>query len=123
MPETKSTTYLSLDQIREAHDLLEDDVDCPEWGGTVRVRSLTLKEMRSIRRQITNPETGYVDESQGLALIAGYGMVQPAVGPEGAMGLMEKNAAVVGRISGAVVRMTPIAKEAEAAAAAFRALD
>jgi hypothetical protein len=122
MPETKQS-YLSLDAIHSVNDLLEEDVEVPEWGGVVRVRSLSLKEMRSIRRQITNPETGYVDESQGLALIAGYGLVQPAVGPEGAMALMEKNAAVIGRISGRVVKLTPIAKEAEAAAAAFRALD
>jgi hypothetical protein len=37
-------TLLSRDQILTAHDLDTEDVDCPEWGGTVRIRSLTGEE-------------------------------------------------------------------------------
>lgn len=37
-------TYLSKDDILKADDLPTEDVDVPEWGGTVRVRGLTGTE-------------------------------------------------------------------------------
>lgn len=36
--------YLSRDDILMASDLQEEDVDVPEWGGTVRVRGLSGAE-------------------------------------------------------------------------------
>lgn len=33
--------YLSRDAILAAEDRTYEDVDCPEWGGTVRLRSIT----------------------------------------------------------------------------------
>lgn len=35
------TQYLSKDAILQAHDVLIEDVEVPEWGGTVRVRGLS----------------------------------------------------------------------------------
>lgn len=37
-------TLLSRDQILSADDLTHEDLPVPEWGGTVRVRSLTGTE-------------------------------------------------------------------------------
>lgn len=37
-------SYLSRDVILGADDLTYEDVDCPEWGGTVRIRSLSGTE-------------------------------------------------------------------------------
>jgi hypothetical protein len=37
----KNGQYLSLDQIRTADDIQEEDVEVPEWGGKVRVRGMT----------------------------------------------------------------------------------
>lgn len=33
--------YLSAESILDANDLLSEDVDVPEWGGTVRVQGMT----------------------------------------------------------------------------------
>ncbi|MFH8369200.1 hypothetical protein [Streptomyces sp. NPDC018031] len=38
------TTYLSAEQILDAQDLGIEDVDVPEWGGTVRVRGMSGTE-------------------------------------------------------------------------------
>lgn len=38
------TQYLSRDVILAVADVQFEDVDVPEWGGTVRVKSLTGKE-------------------------------------------------------------------------------
>lgn len=35
---------LSRDQIRTANDIAYEIVDCPEWGGAVRLRGLTGRE-------------------------------------------------------------------------------
>lgn len=37
-------TYLSKDAILQADDLSYEDVPVPEWGGTVRLRTLTGSE-------------------------------------------------------------------------------
>jgi hypothetical protein len=36
--------FLSKEQILNVDDLRHEDVEVPQWGGTVRVRSLTAKE-------------------------------------------------------------------------------
>lgn len=45
-------TYLSADEILGAHDLPTEDVDVPEWGGTVRVQGLTGAERDRFESQI-----------------------------------------------------------------------
>jgi len=37
-------TYLNKDAILKAQDLDTQDVDVPEWGGSVRVRGMTASE-------------------------------------------------------------------------------
>jgi hypothetical protein len=37
-------TYLSKDAILKAEDLDTEDVEVPEWGGSVRVRGMTAAE-------------------------------------------------------------------------------
>ncbi len=36
--------YLSKDQILDAEDRTYEDVECPEWGGTVRLRSISGRQ-------------------------------------------------------------------------------
>lgn len=42
------TKYLSRDQILGYNDLETKEVEVPEWGGTIRVRSLTGKEWAGV---------------------------------------------------------------------------
>ncbi len=44
---------LSKDQILSADDLPTQDIEVPEWGGTVRVRSLTGRERDTLEVQIS----------------------------------------------------------------------
>jgi hypothetical protein len=41
---TESNGYLTVEQIRAAEDILEEDVEVPEWGGKLRVRGMTGKQ-------------------------------------------------------------------------------
>ncbi|MFC8124651.1 hypothetical protein [Streptomyces sp. NPDC057302] len=44
-------TYLSAEQILGANDLVYEDVEVPEWGGTVRVREMPGTERDKFEAQ------------------------------------------------------------------------
>lgn len=39
---------LSAEQIRAAQDFRYEDVPCPEWGGDVRIKSMTIRERNEL---------------------------------------------------------------------------
>lgn len=41
---------LSRDQILQSKDIQTETVDCPEWGGSVMIRALTLAQAQEWRR-------------------------------------------------------------------------
>lgn len=47
-------TYLTRDQIITVDDRTYEDVECPEWGGTVRIRSLSAGEFDRYQKSIIN---------------------------------------------------------------------
>jgi hypothetical protein len=51
--------YLTKDDILRATDVDTDDLEVPEWGGTVRVRGLDALYMRELM------QTGFVNASSG----------------------------------------------------------
>jgi hypothetical protein len=50
------TQYLSADQILGADDLKYEDVEVPEWGGTVRVRELPGTERDKFESQFVGKD-------------------------------------------------------------------
>ena len=44
--------YLTAEAILQAEDFVYDDVECPEWGGTVRVRSLSGAQRVTLKKAI-----------------------------------------------------------------------
>jgi len=51
--------YLTKGDILQATDVDTDDLEVPEWGGTVRVRGLDALYMRELM------QTGFVDATSG----------------------------------------------------------
>ncbi len=49
---------LTKEQILDASDLPHEDVDVPEWGGTVRVRTMTGTERDAWESSISRVENG-----------------------------------------------------------------
>ncbi|MEU1805835.1 hypothetical protein [Streptomyces sp. NPDC019937] len=58
-------TYLSAEQILGANDLGYEDVDVPEWGGTVRVRELPGTERDKFEAQFLGKDGASI-RSEGL---------------------------------------------------------
>lgn len=44
--------YLTAENILSADDFVYADVECPEWGGTVRVRSLSGAQRVTLKKAI-----------------------------------------------------------------------
>lgn len=58
-------TYLSADQILGADDLAFEDVEVPEWGGTVRVREMSGTERDKFEAQFVGQD-GQSVRAEGL---------------------------------------------------------
>lgn len=54
--------YLTAETILSADDFRYEDVECPEWGGTVRVRSLSGGQRSVITQRVQDKETEDLEE-------------------------------------------------------------
>lgn len=54
--------YLTAETILSADDFRYEDVECPEWGGTVRVRSLSGGQRSVITQRVQGKETEDLEE-------------------------------------------------------------
>jgi len=52
--QVKKPLLLTRDAILQAQDLQYEDVEMPEWGGTVRVRTLTGRERDAFEQSMLN---------------------------------------------------------------------
>ena len=59
--------YLTAEAILQAEDFVYDDVECPEWGGTVRIRSLSGAQRVTLKKAIDN---GQDDVDEMLCVMA-----------------------------------------------------
>ncbi len=103
--DTEDTHMLSADDIWAAHDIREDTVDVPEWGGKVRVRALTLEQMATLATRATRSSPGkpdIVDRELSVALTLVYGMIEPKLAESDVPKLLAKSANAVTRIVQAI---------------------
>jgi len=56
MGKTAKKSYLSADQILAADDFDYLDVDIPQWGGTLRLRSMTAAEVHLFNKAMAEPD-------------------------------------------------------------------
>ena len=76
----ESSTILSLEQIRAIDDRAPIVVQVPEWGGTVRVRALTLQQIANCAKRAANEKRGgevNPEVRNGWYLVEG--MVEPQI--------------------------------------------
>ena len=46
--------YLTAEDILSVDDFVFDEIECPEWGGTIRIRSLSGGQRATIKKAIDN---------------------------------------------------------------------
>lgn len=110
-------SLLSRDQILGADDRTYEIVTCPEWGGDVRLRSLTGSERdeweNSLVRQVGNKRTLSVRNMRAklIALSAVDADGQPLFTPADVIKLGSKNAAPLDRLFEACQRLSGLSDE------------
>lgn len=102
---------LSKDQITAADDRAFEDVDVPEWGGTVRVLGMSGTERNAYQSSLvvigTNGKPQRVNLTDQLAKLVGKCLV----GEDFERLFTDKEVAALGRKNGAVLdRLADIAK-------------
>lgn len=91
---------LTKEEIREIKDITEKVVPVPEWGGEVRVRSITQRQMNSIKnsaKQAAESDEN-IDEDTVNWNIFKEGVVEPAFDDGDREWLMDKSSSAYMRV-------------------------
>ena len=101
---------LSADDIWAADDIEEKVIDVPEWGGSVKIRALTLKQIANVAMKAIRTNAQGVQETQrelSVIMTLQEGMIEPKLTPQEARKLSEKSATAVTRIVQAINALGP----------------
>jgi hypothetical protein len=110
-----SSPFLSRDQILAADDIAFEAVEVPEWGGTVRVKALTIPEFSEFQAATVAASKGKKFDAESgsldtLAYLATLGMVDEAgarlFSKEDVIALASKSMSALIRVASAVARLT-----------------
>lgn len=109
-------TYLSRDDILKAPDLITEDVEVPEWGGTVRVKALTGAERDRLESSVISSRPGGQRNLNNirarmvaLAVVDADGKTIFQAGDIEALG--EKSAAALDRVFGVAQRLAGMSEK------------
>lgn len=95
---------LTREQILESSDLTDDEVEVPEWGGTVKVRGFTKRQQRQFVKDAT--VDGKVDEDRYEVLTFIHGVTEPKFSAEDYEALLDKSATAMNRVLLAIARLS-----------------
>jgi len=105
------TKMLSAADIWAAKDIREEEVEVPEWGGSVRVRGLDLVQIAAVADAATklNRRTGRDEADRKLLMLYTLieGVVEPKLSYDDAAQLEKKSAVAVTRIVQAINALGP----------------
>lgn len=112
---------LSRDQIFSKPDIETDEVDVPEWGGAVRIRSITAAQQKEIAKIQNNTARSETDRyARGRLQMVVFGCVDKEGSPlfteDDFAALEERNPGVLNRLSDAIGRISGLSDAATDAA-------
>ena len=70
---------LTVEQINAAHDRAETELQIPEWGGFVKLRSLSYDELAVARVQSWDPKKRETNEDLLNAWCLALGLIEPKI--------------------------------------------
>lgn len=95
--------YLTIADIVE-HSLPEEDMEIPEWQGTIKVRAITNDEFARIQRRTTNK--GEMNSIMANAMVVEVGCVEPQFPPGQYRALMKRETGIISRISERILKLS-----------------
>lgn len=117
-PKKPASKILTWDEIEAADDLVTELVECPEWGGSVRIRALSRKVSVDTLAECTDEETGLRDGTQLQMLLVVRGVVEPTISEDRLEQLNRKHPDPIARICKRVEVLSGMAPGADEQAAA-----
>jgi hypothetical protein len=109
--------FLTMADIEQVNDIVEETMEIPEWGGPVRIRSLTKAAQGRIRRKSTK-RNGEIDVDKSQMWLLLEGLVAPKVAQKDFAVFYKRQTGVIDRILTAISRLSGITTESEIAAVA-----
>lgn len=110
--------FLSREEILSKHDMMVQDVEVPEWGGTVRVRSLTGEERdnfeKSLILQVGNqmkPNLRNIRAKLVALSVVDKETGKPLFSEGDLLALSGKNAAALNRVYEAAEKLSGLSKD------------
>lgn len=97
---------LTLEQIWGADDLEHKELAIPEWGGTIEIKALSKGEHQEAR--LKSMKRGEISPDLLEINLLCAGVVDPQLTPEHAGQLKRKNAGVIERIIGEVLKLSKL---------------
>lgn len=104
-------TFLKREAILAASDLGTTDVEVPEWGGTIRVRQMTLRERGEFAKRATGEDAAVV----GAWLISAVAVDEsgaPLFKPEDVKELEKRSWKALDRVVAAILKLNRLTDEA-----------
>lgn len=107
------TRRINAADIAAADDLPREDVEVPEWGGTVTVRGLSLGERMALARLYTDAPDTVVFRTVATALLGADGEQMFPDIDEAAQMLAQRRADPVQRLAAVIQRLSGFSDEAD----------
>lgn len=111
-PDLATTRRLTVADILAASDIVEEDVDVPEWGGTVCIRGFTKERQQELRKMATDPRTGKIDGEKLEMQIFIYGVIDPQFQPVQQTELKKKSAGALDRVLKRILAISGMSEDA-----------
>lgn len=90
---------LTRENILEAKDIPEAEVEVKEWGGSVLVRGMSVADRTKLLKAISDPKTDKVDPEKASLYAFVVGVVEPKFIEQDYEALKEKSAAAIDRVT------------------------
>lgn len=115
-----NTKYLSREDIFSINDVVREEVEVPEWGGSVWVGTISARAALEIMTRAEKIKGG--DEGEALVYNAGLLLARSVTGQDGRPvfteddipRLMEKSEKAVNRLFMAALKLNPLGDAGEA---------
>jgi hypothetical protein len=96
---------LSLADIKAAHDVPEEYVEVPEWGGAVLVRGVSVADGMRLLEQMKG-EGDEVDPEKAMLVACVVGVAEPKFAESDVDWLKTKSLSAVKRVTDAFMRLS-----------------
>ncbi len=95
---------LTVDQILACPDLVEEVVEVPEWGGSVKVRAFSKAVQQQVRSEARIADE--IDDNRLEMLIFLHGVIEPQFSADQYELLRGKSAAAIDRVSERISKLS-----------------